>query len=246
MTVEVPGRSVKDSTLLGVFARYWEPGQVKTRLAAKIGHQEAAALHRHFVESALLRLAGMADHQWLCLTPDLGIPRVAAECRAASGWRLVPQAGGSLGPRMKKFFESALAHASRVVLVGSDSPDLPLERIVEAFAALAHVPVVLGPADDGGYYLLGLARGGGLNDLAYLFDDIPWSTPQVFAKTLQRLESRGMECHLLPPWHDIDEWEDLVALGRRLSHQNAPVNGELAALSAAVGHLIMLHTAGTA
>lgn len=246
MTVEVPGRSVKDSTLLGVFARYWEPGEVKTRLAAKIGHHEAAALHRHFVEAALLRLGSIADHRWLCVTPDLGIPRIAAECRAASGWRIVPQAGGSLGTRIKKFFESALSQAGRVVLLGSDSPDLPLERIVEAFAALEQVPVVLGPADDGGYYLLGIVGGGGLNDLAYLFDDIPWSTPQVLAQTLQRLESRGVECHLLPPWQDVDEWEDLVALGRRLSHQDASGRGELEALSAAVKQMIQLHTASTA
>lgn len=222
-------------TLLGVFARYWEPGKVKTRLARRIGDENAADLHRQFVETTLLRLANIGGEQWLAVSSGEALPRMAQECRAAAGWRLSEQSGGDLGRRMGDFFNRAFEHADRVALIGSDSPDLPQEYVEKALAELARVPVVLGPAGDGGYYLIGLSATLGETLIpAMLLEGIPWSTPQVLPLTLDRLAKRGIDYHLLPTWYDVDEWEDLAALKQRLSQQGAALDEPLAALLAAV------------
>jgi glycosyltransferase A (GT-A) superfamily protein (DUF2064 family) len=132
-----------------------------------------------------------------------------------------------------------------VVLIGSDSPDLPTELMDQAFASLLQTPVVVGPAADGGYYLIGIAASSRASDLTFLFDDMPWSTPAVLSETLERLECRGVGYHLLPPWRDVDEWEDLVALYRRLSQPASRLDEMLAALSADLKHCIALHTTET-
>ncbi|HUE74903.1 MAG TPA: TIGR04282 family arsenosugar biosynthesis glycosyltransferase [Pirellulaceae bacterium] len=222
-------------TLLGVFARYWQPGQVKTRLARRIGNESAARLHRKFVETTLLRLAGLGGEQWLAVSPGEALPQMAQECHAAADWRLSEQNGSDLGSRMSDFFSRAFEQADRVALVGSDSPDLPREYVEEALAELARVPVVLGPSGDGGYYLIGQsARPGKTIDLEVLFDGIPWSTPHVLPLTLDRLAKRGIDYHLLPAWCDVDEWDDLAALQQRLSQQGAKLDEPLAALLATV------------
>src|SRR5688572_30399608 len=110
--------SAAEGTLLGVFARYWEPGRVKTRLATRIGDESAARLHRQLVETTLLRLAGIGGEQWLAVSPGEALPRVAQESRAAAGWRISEQNGADLGARMGDFFARAFAAADRAVLVG--------------------------------------------------------------------------------------------------------------------------------
>ncbi len=243
MANEAGSGSAKGGSLLGVFARYWTPGQVKTRLAASIGHDAAASLHRQFVTTTLARLAGIADQQWLAMTPSGKISRMAEMGDAARGWTVIAQGGGDLGQRMQKFFDAGLLAADRVVLVGSDSPDLPRRWIAEAFAELARVPVVLGPSVDGGYYLLGMAaKLLSALDLAFLFEAIAWSTPQVLPMTLARLASRGIDCHLLPPWRDVDEWPDLVELHTRLTACDARYDESLRELRAAVGQVVAAHS----
>jgi rSAM/selenodomain-associated transferase 1 len=227
--------SAAATTLLGVFARYWQPGEVKTRLARRIGSQSAARLHRHFVDTTLLRLTGIGATQRLVISPGDAQPRVAIECPAASGWRISGQSDGDLGARMGDFFARALLEADRVLLVGADSPDLPREWVGEALAQLERVPVVLGPAHDGGYYLVGInARHGEKIDLHVMFDGVPWGTSRVLPLTIDRLKTGGIGYHLLPTWYDVDEWEDLVALQQRLMQRDGALDEPLTALLAAV------------
>ena len=192
---------------LGIFAKHWQPGEVKTRLAASIGDEAAAALHRCFVQTLLSRFQHVADRQILCFAPadsgenfrqlDLG------------RWTLEPQASGDLGARVQHYFSSALAtpDSPRAVLIGSDSPDLPLEYVEEAFDKLRNFSVVLGPATDGGYYLIGVSQ-----TVPPIFDDIPWSTPEVWTQTVSRLTAAQISYHVLPEWYDVDDFTGLRRL----------------------------------
>jgi hypothetical protein len=189
--------------LLGVFAKYWQPGAVKTRLAAEIGNFQASRLYRRFLETTLARVSGLADQQVLAFTPE---ERRSDFARlAGTGWKLQSQGSGTLGQRMARFFAWAGEQgATHTVLIGSDSPHLPAGRVAEAFTHLDHCPVVLGPSEDGGYYLLGL-RGASPE----IFEDIPWSTPRVWPETVRRLQYQGVPFLALAPWYDVDDLGDL-------------------------------------
>jgi rSAM/selenodomain-associated transferase 1 len=126
---------------------------------------------------------------------------------AQSLWEVTPQGEGDLGQRMQAFFERSLREADRVVLIGSDSPDLPSEYLTSALDALETHDVVLGPAADGGYYLVGAAR-----RVPPIFDGIAWSTPAVWQQTMERLQSAGVAWHELPTWYDVDDEQGLRAL----------------------------------
>jgi rSAM/selenodomain-associated transferase 1 len=188
-----------------VFVRAPQPGRVKTRLAAALGPDAALRVYR--------RLAEHAVHQALALLPSasLRIHYTPAYARpAVAGWlgagaEYVPQHGGDLGERMRTAFDEAFAagHAP-VVVIGSDLPALSTAHLHEALAALRTRDAVLGPARDGGYWLLGLRR-----PLPRVFHDIPWSTPGVLARTLERLRDQGVEPALLEELADVDEAADV-------------------------------------
>jgi rSAM/selenodomain-associated transferase 1 len=201
---ELSSPPLPGSRLLAVFAKHWQPGKVKTRLAAKIGHAKAADVQKALLRATLARLQGSSEQGVLAFTP----PHEEAAFRAiAIDWNLQPQAAGDLGDRMQAFFASSLTRAERIVLIGSDSPDLPQKFIDEAFSVLAEQDVVLGPAGDGGYYLVGVAR-----RLPPIFADIPWSTAEVWPRTVERLRRAGIEFHTLPPWYDVDDEASLSRL----------------------------------
>lgn len=207
-----------------MFAKYWEPGKVKTRLASEIGAERAATIHKLFVEVLARRFAAVGDRRVLSFSPP-GCEETMREV-AAGAWRLEPQAAGDLGERMRTFFETSVSGGSRVVLIGSDSPDMPLEYVHEAFEALATHDVVLGRADDGGYYLLGMA-----GQVAPIFSGIAWSTPDVWAQTTAILESKHTSWHSLPPWYDVDNLSSLKILLANLKTQ-VPTDPHLARLQA--------------
>jgi rSAM/selenodomain-associated transferase 1 len=195
----------------GIFAKYWAPGEVKTRLAASIGAEAAARLHGAFVRTLLTRFAETGDSRALAFAPPE--KRAEFETVAAGAWRLEPQAAGDLGRRMQTYFEVAFAaRAERVVLIGADSPTLPAAIVEDAFEQLESRPVVIGPARDGGYYLIGAAR-----EPPPIFASIAWSQPTVLAETVARLQSARREYVLLPEWYDVDTLEDLVRLNVELS-----------------------------
>jgi uncharacterized protein len=200
------------TTQLGIFAKHWQPGAVKTRLAASIGNEAAAALHRHFVQTLLNRFQNTVDRHVLCFSPAGSADsfrQLSLGC-----WKLESQAAGDLGARMRHYFSAALAthDTPRIVLIGSDSPDLPLEYLAEAFDKLRDFPVVLGPTVDGGYYLIGLSQ-----VVPPIFDNIPWSTAEVWPQTIARLTAAQIPYHVLPQWYDVD---DDAGLNTLLLHVN--------------------------
>jgi rSAM/selenodomain-associated transferase 1 len=202
----------------GIFAKYWQPGQVKTRLAADVGFEPAARLYRLSLETLLRRFSGVADRRMLSFSPAGRANEFAAlvESHDSPGmaqWSLEPQAAGDLGKRIEHYFASAFARgARRVVLVGSDSPTLPGSFVVEAFDRLSASDAVVGPTADGGYYLIGLSR-----LVRGLFDDIAWSTPAVMRQSLERLNVAQCSHHILPSWYDVDTLADLVRLRSELA-----------------------------
>ena len=201
--------------VLVVFARAPERGRVKTRLAASVGEAAALACYRELgraVVDAVRAPTGEGGRAaWRTVvahTPPDGAPALAAwldpDGRGALAYE--PQVDGDLGARMRAAVERALAAgAPRVVVVGTDCPDVDAAVVGEALAALDAADVVLGPALDGGYYLVGVRH-----PRPEIFAGVPWSTPHTLAVTLQRAQSAGLTVALLAPLRDIDtaaDWE---------------------------------------
>jgi hypothetical protein len=209
----------------GIFAKYWEPGKVKTRLAAALGRESASQIYHHFVSTLVARFRGYGDSRVLCFTP----PEQANAFSELAGadWLAKPQTLGDLGSRMASFFGDCFHNgAERAVLIGSDSPTMPAAYIESAFRLLRQTDIVLGPTDDGGYYLIGAAR-----ETAGIFEGIDWSTERVWEQTVVRLRELGMSYESLPPWYDVDELRDLERLRDELSQlvYNDPAWSELLA-----------------
>lgn len=201
-----------------VFVRAPQRGTVKTRLARALGDAAALALYRGFVADLLetLRQGGR---------PVIGCCTPASACRAAAAWMapldgVYPQSGADLGARMADAFGRAFADGfRRVLLVGSDLPDLPGAVFEAAFAALGHHHAVIGPSLDGGYYLIGFRP---QTFLPAVFQTIPWGTTRVLAETLAVFRRHGLSVHQLPVWRDIDDLDDLIAFARRPFGAAAP------------------------
>ncbi len=187
-----------------VLAKEPMPGCVKTRLAADLGADSAARLYRRLAE-ATVRAATPRDGAW-----DLLVAFTPASARLQmSLWLgdvpLWPQPEGDLGTRLRSAVVESLARgAHAVALVGSDLPGLTRETLEEAFDALERADLVLGPALDGGYYLLALRQ-----PHAGLFEGIAWSTSTVREQTEERARSAGLRVHTLSPLRDVDTLEDL-------------------------------------
>lgn len=193
---------------LGVFAKYWAPGAVKTRLAATVGPEAASRLARAFLATTLIRFARFPGERVLACTP--WDQKSEFELLAGAQWRVEPQGAGDLGQRMDHYFQSAFSRGmERVILMGADSPTLPLSHLRGAWLALQAYQVVFVPATDGGYCLIGMAR-----PAPEVFQGIAWSTADVLAQSLNRLGQLGLSYHCLPSWYDVDEIKDL----RRLQH----------------------------
>lgn len=191
---------------LGMFAKYWEPNTVKTRLAATIGAEEAAQLYRASLLTLLDRLGDFGARRTLYVTPFERQPEF--ESIAKGQWIVLPQTGDDLGQRMKIYFSEAFQEAAnRVVLIGSDSPTLPREFIESAFEMLSDHDVVLGPSEDGGYYLVGASR-----QVPPIFDGVAWSSPHVWEQTVAMLETHSIPWQQLESWYDVDDVASLKKL----------------------------------
>lgn len=205
---------------LGVFAKYWQPGKVKTRLATSLGDVKAARIYEAFVAATIARLSAIDCQKMLAYSPADDATRAEFEAANATGWALMPQADGNLGQRMATYFDEQFASgAERVLLLGTDSPNVPMVEVQEAFEHLKTADVVLGPTSDGGYYLVGAA-----NQTPPIFADIPWSTSEVLTATTARLEDAGISYAQLDPWYDVDELFDLHQLIEDLQdeYENEP------------------------
>lgn len=211
---------------LGVMAKYWEPGRVKTRLGASIGMRRAAAIHRVFCQHLANGLLNVADEQSFVITPASRQSEFAELLPAA--WGIQLQTDGDLGHRMQDWFMSdgpapdgpAQRRLNRL-LIGADCPTLTEATIRQTRRMLGDHDIVLGPAIDGGYYLIAL-REGWRPEYAALLDAIPWSSDQVFGITCQRAQAAGLTLATLEPLEDVDTIAELDRL--RESLQNRPLD----------------------
>jgi rSAM/selenodomain-associated transferase 1 len=197
---------------LVVFIKAPRPGSVKTRLAQTIGDDAACDVYRELVAAVLGRVGTISSVE-LRFSPDDAPDEIASWVR--SGWTMRPQGGGCLGERMHRaFLEHFESGARRVVIIGSDSPEITTTDICEAWQALKSHDVVLGPAVDGGYWLIGL-RG----PCAKLFEGISWSTDSVMRETLVRIGQANLTVSLLGRLSDVDTELDVRAWRRRRANE---------------------------
>jgi rSAM/selenodomain-associated transferase 1 len=195
--------------VLGLFAKWPRPGAVKTRLGDT--PEWGARVARAFLLDTLERLAALDARRVLVFAPRESEADFAALALGRFG--LIPQADGDLGQRLSGFFNRQLeGGAAAVLAVGADSPTLPVEYVTRAFDELERADVVLGPATDGGYYLVGCGR-----RLPPLFENVRWSTGHVLADTIARLNDPRWRVSLLPPWYDVDTPSDWTFLAGHLA-----------------------------
>lgn len=183
------------------------PGQVKTRLVPLLGPAGAAELYCTLLEATLDKVcaADMCTVE-LCCAPDARLPYFT-DCARRYPLVLTDQTPGDLGQRMSQAMAVALQQAPYAVLIGADCPALTPEDIECALQQLADgIDVILGPAADGGYYLVGLRR-----HYARLFQSIDWGSAQVLDKTLQQVKTLGLSHSLLPVHPDLDTPADYHA-----------------------------------
>lgn len=195
-----------EGTLI-VFLKLPAKGKVKTRLAKVVGIEAAVDLYRCCVSDtlAMIRRAGYPFLVFF-YPPDA---HKAVTSWLGEGLTCLPQEGGDLGERMFAAFRKALRDYSRAVLVGTDCPDLPRAILHEAFESLKSHSVVIGPSLDGGYYLIGFST----PDIPEaLFKGIEWGSSGVFKTTMTAIKRHNLDVHILPPWRDIDEYQDLKEL----------------------------------
>lgn len=196
-----------------VFAKAPVPGEVKTRLCPPLTPDESATLHGSFVldtlertRAAVAKLKLPFDRYLACAPSSAHVFFKILEER--QGVPLLDQVGDELGARMNHACETMFKKGyRRVLMVGTDVPSLPLDHYKQTLALLETHDLVLGPALDGGYYLIGLSRAA-----PDLFNTIPWSTDRVLALTREKATTLGLTTALLPAWRDVDTIDDVQAL----------------------------------
>ena len=182
-------------------------GAAKSRLAAAIGRPAADRLAAAFLLDTLDTGSRGPWRKTIAVAPACAAEAVTG---LAPGWACEPQPEGDLGERIVAALQSSTRRGRAAVLIGSDTPDLPGELLRQAFAALESHDLVLGPAEDGGFYLIGLTA-----TRADLFRTVEWSTPSVLETVLGNAASLGLSVHLLDRWADVDDGPSLNALRRR-------------------------------
>jgi uncharacterized protein len=199
-----------------LFVKYPEKGKVKSRLVFGGDDGHVADLYRCFIEDLLERVSSGDYRLFIAFDP----PEKEKDCieLIGSGFSYMTQIGADLGARMCNAFTSCFAEGFRsVVIIGSDSPDLPQRIIEEAFQSLRSHGAVIGPTYDGGYYLIGFSKDSFSESF---FENITWSTDTVYAETVRRFDEGGVSFHVLPRWRDIDTVEDVRALLKDCEHSD--------------------------
>lgn len=185
-----------------IFCKAPRPGFVKTRMAASMGAEAACQRYEHLAETVFRQLQGM-EHVELRFTPDDATSEIARWKKRPS-WRTAPQGSGDLGARLNGAFSECFSSgAQRVVVIGTDTPEMTESDVREAFLALRQEDVVVGPSEDGGYWLIGLTE-----PHPELFDAQDWGTDRVCQETLLRAQVRGLQTRLLRLLPDIDNEDD--------------------------------------
>jgi rSAM/selenodomain-associated transferase 1 len=192
-----------------IMAKAPRPGEVKTRLCPPLSRQQAATLYRCFL---LDKIAQVDSLHGSAPALSYGPPdsRAFFQDFAPPHFLLVPQLGADLGGRLLSTFIQLFRQGfEQVLAIDSDTPTLPTAYLQHALEAIAQPEndVVLGPTEDGGYYLIGLRRAH-----RELFEDMPWSTPQVLGETLRRAEAQRLHAVCIEAWFDVDTPDDLQRL----------------------------------
>ena len=187
---------------IALFTRWPSPGRAKTRLIPALGSDGAARLHARLVERTLtvVRASAVAFELW----GTGGSPEQFAQWLGPD-IKIVDQGDGDLGARLARV-------PAPMLLIGGDAPDLTAAHLTAAAAALEKAPAVIGPAADGGYWLLGLK-----GPMPHLFTSMPWGTERVYDETVVRLAADGIAPVILPTLHDCDRPEDLTRWPELLS-----------------------------
>lgn len=191
-----------------------------TRLHSQLSPEHAAAVYEACLHDVVHSVHEHSPEFWPEIWYDPEEDAAGAELyfrRSFRGVALMAQPNGDLGTRLSEAFRRSFSGgARRVAIIGSDAPTLPPERIPEAFRHLDARDVVLGPAEDGGYYLIGI-RAAAWPAAAGLFGGIPWSTDEVLSATRSRLRRLELGSEMLAPWYDIDHPEDLARAATSLA-----------------------------
>ncbi len=203
-------RTLEGSCVL-FFVRYPRKGRVKRRLSLDLDEAITAGLYRNFVLDLLAKLVELSLEFEICFFPPSS-PKKFMEWLGAQ-YSYMPQRGKDLGGRMESAFIRAFERGfRRVIVMGSDIPDLPGAFVKEAFLSLETHDVVIGPSFDGGYYLIGFKDD---TFLPGVFRGIKWGTDRVFQASLDILENAGMRIYTLPKWNDVDTLADLMDMVER-------------------------------
>jgi len=185
--------------------KYPEAGKVKMRLAESIGTKAATGLYRSFIKDTLTTVQSLSIPYHIAVHPPESLDRFVQWLGPSH--QSFQQQGSDLGKRLQNGFRTMFEKEyQQVIALASDSPDLPLEVLQTAISKLQIHEAVIGPATDGGYYLIGFSNALFNPDF---FEDIHWSTDTVFQETLSRIHSVTNQVHVLPEWPDIDTNTDL-------------------------------------
>jgi uncharacterized protein len=197
--------------LIILFTRYPHPGKCKTRLIPQLGTKKAALIHRQLTAHTMKTLADFFtwnNNTEFIIYHDIDSIQKMKKW-LGSHYLYKEQQGKDLGQRMADALLHGLNKKQNCILLGSDCPDITQPILTDALQALKQKDIVLGPAHDGGYYLIGMAGSVNPDICNQLFKDIPWGGDTVFAKTLRQVEKLGLDSHILKKLHDIDTVEDL-------------------------------------
>ncbi len=187
-----------------IFIKNPELGKVKTRLAETVGDEKALIIYQELLKHTQQIAGEVVATRLLFYSKFID----TNDNWNNQAFQKQLQQGSDLGERMQRAFEQALIKYEKAVIIGSDCASLTPAIIEKSFQALDTHDFVIGPAEDGGYYLLGMKQ-----IEPTLFQKMEWSTEQVLAETLKRIEAKQASCALLPTLSDIDYWEDWVKYG---------------------------------
>jgi uncharacterized protein len=200
-----------DKPIVLLFIKTPVKGRVKSRLAADVGEESALELYKRFILDIIETLEKSAYPFRIYF--DLPGSEATLEAWLGKKYVFLSQEGSDLGARMGNAFRKAFSEGfSNAMLIGSDIPDLSFAVIQEAFTSLRESDVVIGPAADGGYYLIGFNKNAFLPSV---FQGVTWSTHTVFQETMNRARGERLRVHLAPEWRDVDTAADLQDLYER-------------------------------
>lgn len=222
----------KNDIALILFAKSPVLGKVKTRLAFSIGEELALELYLAFLNDSLNQVCQLNNVDYYLYLTDIwdettiNLPKALQ----TKDINVAYQASGDLGIKLSSaFLELFTKEYKAIIIMGTDSPNLPTQYLEEAILKIKNFDLVLGETLDGGYYLIGLNQK--VENLIDLFTNISWSTEKVFLETINCAKKKSLEVYCLPTWYDIDTLRDLIKLKEDIKisefAKNCPLTTEL-------------------